>query len=62
MEWLKENPIVLIPLALLLAFLVLPLLDKAPKKPIKRASVASETRENTGFPDYDLLPEALKRE
>jgi len=60
MGWLKENPIVLVPLALLLAFLVLPLLDKAPKKPIKQAAVASEQYSSTGFLDYDLLPNELK--
>ncbi|MEM9674204.1 MAG: hypothetical protein AAF992_16550 [Bacteroidota bacterium] len=61
MKMLKENPIVIIPLALLLAFLVFPLLEKKPEKATKQAAVATEQFPHTGFLDYDLLPTALKQ-
>jgi len=61
MQWIKDNPIMFIPLALLLAFLVFPLLEKKPKRPTKQASVASEQFPSTGFPDYDLLPVEIKQ-
>lgn len=63
MKLLKEHPIVLIPIALLLAFLLLPLLDKNPKLKTKQAvlSPSSEKYPSTGFADYDLLPVELKQ-
>jgi len=61
MELVRKNPIILIPLALLLAFLVFPLLEKKPKKATKQAAVAAKQFLSTGFRDYDLLPAELKR-
>ncbi|WKN44326.1 hypothetical protein [Tunicatimonas pelagia] len=61
MKLFKEHPIIFIPIALLLAFLLLPLLDKNPQPKTKQASLVSETSSNTGFLDYDLLPEELKQ-
>jgi hypothetical protein len=62
MELVRKNPAVLIPLALLLAFLVFPLLEEKPEKATKQGSVAAEQFPSTGFPDYDWLPEQLKRQ
>ncbi len=61
MKLFKEHPIIFIPIALLLAFLLLPLLDKNPQPKTKQAAVTPETYPSTGFPDYDLLPEKLKQ-
>jgi len=51
----------LIPLLLLAAFLILPLLDEEKKPTTKYASAAVSKFPATGFPDYDLLPEELKQ-
>ena len=61
MRWIKEKPIILVPLLLLGAFFLLPLLDKEKSSNIKVASVAEEEFPSTGFPDYDLLPAELKK-
>ncbi|MEM6841885.1 MAG: hypothetical protein AAF632_06645 [Bacteroidota bacterium] len=61
MGWFKKNPIVLIPLALLLAFLLLPLLDNPPRPKTKQASLIPKSNSSTGFLDYDLLPGELKQ-
>jgi len=61
MCWIKEKPILLVPLLLLGAFFLLPLLDEEKGSTVKEASVADETFPSTGFPDYDLLPAELKK-
>jgi hypothetical protein len=61
MRLIKEKPIILVPLLLLGAFFLLPLLDTAKSSKTKQASVAREEFPATGFPDYDLLPAELKR-
>lgn len=61
MRWLEEKPILIIPIMLLLAFLLLPLLDEEDKPRVKHASVKAEKFPGTGFPDYDLLPDNLKQ-
>lgn len=61
MRWIQEKPIILIPIMLLLAFLLLPLMNEEGKPRVKHAAVASEKFPNTGFPDYDLLPDNLKQ-
>lgn len=61
MQHPKEKYIIYIPILLLLAFLVFPLLDQREnKKPV--ATKSPEKSAQTGFLDYDLLPEALKKE
>ncbi len=61
MRWIKDKPIIVIPIMLLLAFLVLPMFNQEGKPRIKQASVTAEKFPNTGFPDYDLLPNELKQ-
>ncbi|WPP48881.1 hypothetical protein [Catalinimonas niigatensis] len=61
MRWIQEKPIVIIPLMLLLAFFIFPLMHEEEKPKVKRASLKSESFPNTGFPDYDLLPDNLKQ-
>ncbi|MDF9799825.1 hypothetical protein OKW21_005088 [Catalinimonas alkaloidigena] len=61
MRWIQEKPIIIIPIALLLALLVLPMFDEDSQPKTKHASVAPEKFPSTGFPDYDLLPDKLKQ-
>lgn len=51
----------LVPLILLVAFVLLPLLDKDDKPLTKQAAVVPEMFPSTGFIDYDLLPNNLKQ-
>jgi len=57
----ESKKIIIIPLLLLGAFLLLPLLHQEQKA--KRTKTASSVEEFplTGFPDYDLIPEELKK-
>lgn len=61
MRWIQEKPIILMPLLLLLAFLIFPLMHEEKKPKVKQASVVPEKFPSTSFPDYDLLPENLKQ-
>lgn len=61
MRWIKEKPIVLVPLLLLGAFFLLPLLHSDKNGQVKEASLTEEDFPSTGFPDYDLLPTELKK-